>query len=100
MHWFSVRSIIKHEDNFEERITLWRALSFEHALVLAEAESRDYAETLSAGDCGLYQAYDLGEEEQLTSGAEVFSLMRRSVEPAEVYLSRFFDTGAEIQKST
>jgi len=96
--WFSVRCVFRREDTFEERITLWRATDFEEAITLAEADARDYAQTLEAEYLGLAQAFHLSESD-LDSAVEVFSLIRQSDLDPEEYLSAFFDTGTELQRS-
>jgi hypothetical protein len=94
MGWFAVRHVIRNRDAYEEQITLWRADSFEEAITRAEAEAVDYAwegtEPLS-----LFQAYELCDEPQ--DGAEVFSLIRRSVLAPSDYLDSFFWTGSEVE---
>ena len=80
---------------YEERITLWRARDFEHAIELAEAEAARYCEDL--GDvryAELAQAYEL-DDDPSEQGAEVFSLIRDSELSPSDYIDRFFDTGEE-----
>jgi hypothetical protein len=98
-HWYAVRCILHLPElpAYEERITLWRATAFDHAISLAEAEVAEQVEILSPSVVytGLAQAFRLFDEP--ASGAEVFSLIRESrLEPAD-YLSAFFDTGTERQ---
>jgi hypothetical protein len=99
--WFSVRCIFRGCDDrqtgYEERITVWRATSFEEAVGLAEADSRDYAKLVGNRYLGLAQAYRMAEE--IGHGAEVYSLIRDSELPPDAYLSAFFDTGRERQGS-
>ena len=98
MAWFSVRCVFHHFDMgaYEERITLWEADGFEQAIGLAETEATHYVEALgSVRLTGLSQAYHLADEPK--SGAEVFSLLRRSPLPGDEYLDTFFTTGTEIQ---
>jgi hypothetical protein len=98
MSWYGVRCIFKHRDQpqYEERITVWSASSFEAAIERAEAEAVEYQ---AIGDCEylrLAQAYHLATD-LIEDGFEVFSLIRSSdLEPAEC-LNRFFDTGSEFQ---
>jgi hypothetical protein len=47
---------------YEERITLWRASDFDHAIALAEAEAREYAADLGHEYSGLAQAYALYDD--------------------------------------
>ena len=62
---------------------------------MAETEAEQYAADLDAEYLGLAQAYAIDDE--LTAGAEVFSLMRASpLEPSK-YLSTYFATGDERQ---
>jgi hypothetical protein len=84
---------------FEERITLWRADSFDHAIECAEAEAREYAATITDSQdayLGLAQAYRLSDVPG--DGAEVFSLVRASKRTPKAYIDRFFDTGKERQQ--
>lgn len=81
---------------FEERITLWRADSFERA----EDEAREYAATITDSEdayLGFAQAYRLYDTPG--DGAEVFSLMRTSRRTPESYLDHFFDMGKERQQT-
>ena len=105
--WYAVRCIFRQrllEDLeradtsiYEERITLWRARSDDHAIELAEMEACEYAEMLEAGveHLGLAQSYRLADDPG--HGSEVFSLMRDSDLDREAYLDTFFDTGTERQ---
>lgn len=103
--WYSVRCVLRFRDSshdgrsdglYEERITLWRAASFDDAIVLAEAEVREYAQNLDADSTGLAQSYQLADD-PADQGAEVFSLVRDSALPVEDDLDRHFDTGTERQ---
>ena len=77
---------------FEERITLWRAASFDEAIERAGIEAAEYASSLSgASATELLQAYRLPAEP--SDGAEIFSLIRMSQLRPDPYLSAFFDTG-------
>jgi Domain of unknown function (DUF4288) len=107
--WYAVRCVIASMENkpwgptdlqagqtaYEERITLWRAASADDAISLAEADAEEHADTVESEYLGLTQAYRLGEKPN--HGAEVFSLIRRSVLDPESYLTAFFDTGDEYQ---
>jgi hypothetical protein len=94
--WFAVRCIFRFEPVdeptpvYEERITLWRAASFDDAIERAELEAEDYIADLDGEYLGVSQAYHLFAGEQLGDGTEVFSLMRRSALPAEEYVDRYF----------
>lgn len=95
--WVTVRGIVRFriDENtvYEERATLWRTSSLDEAIVLAEAESREYAEATDGVDSGFFQAYLLADAPE--HGSEVFSLMRVSQEETDAYITRFFDTGLE-----
>ena len=107
--WYAVRCVKASTENkpwgptdlregetaYEERITLWRAASAEEAIALAEAEAQGNADILEGESLGLAQAYRLADKPK--HGAEVFSLIRRSVLDPESYLTAFFDTGEEYQ---
>jgi len=94
MLWYAVRCVFRHRPvgGYQERITLWRAASFDDAIGQAEAEAAEYP----AEYIGLAQVYALSDD-PAASGAEVFSLIRRSKLTPDAYLDRFFDTGAEFQ---
>lgn len=55
--WFSVRCIFRSDAGtppwYEERITLWRAASFDAAIALAEAEAAEYADQVGIVYLGL-----------------------------------------------
>jgi hypothetical protein len=105
--WYSVRCLFQspQEDGFsyEERVTLWRADSFDQAIALAEAEASEYAadvsdETVRTGYLALAQSYWLAEDPG--HGAEVFSLIRDSDLAADDYVDHFFATGGEHQQAS
>lgn len=52
--WYSVRCLFafeaEHGTMYEERVTLWRASSFEEAIARAELEAAEYAGTERQGD--------------------------------------------------
>jgi hypothetical protein len=98
--WYAVRCVFAFEGGesttYEERVTLWRASSFEDAVEDAEREAAEYAGALDAQYLGLAQAYHVAVEDRpLESGDEVFSLMRRSDLSPDEYLRSFFSTGTE-----
>ncbi len=97
--WYGVRCVfkIKNADVYEERITLWHAPTFDAAIDLAERDAEGYAQTLDMEYLGLCQAYSLPEN-NVQSGSEVFSLMRKSAEDPKSYVRHHFDTGTELQK--
>jgi len=101
--WYSVRCIFKHQQRndmtkrnlYEERITIWKARSFEEAVEKAEIEAKEYADPDSEY-LGLAQAFNLFDE-ALENGTEVFSLMRESNYKPKKYLDIYFDNGSERQ---
>jgi hypothetical protein len=100
--WYGVRCIFAFDGNegpyYEERVTIWRSVSFEAAVALAEAEAAEYAADVDAQYVGVAQAFHLAVEDRpLEPGDEVFSLMRRSELKPEDYVTRFFDEGTERQ---
>jgi hypothetical protein len=80
---------------YEERITLWRAASFEDAVARAESEAKEYASDVGGRYVKLAQAYHLAIDGDVGDGSEVYSLMRESTLKPDDYLNRFFDTGSE-----
>ena len=104
--WFGVRWVFRMlvdgepTNTYEERVTVWRADSFEQAIELAEREAATHADT-EAGISeylGIAQAFRTSiSASTIEPGDEVFSLMRDSeLEPPQ-YIDRFFDTGSERQ---
>lgn len=97
--WFGVRCVFAWSGwdgtPFEERITLWRARSLDHAIELAEREAGEYAERHGLERLPLSQAYAIAEEGGIRSGMEVFSLLRDSDLAPGQYISTFFSTGTE-----
>lgn len=101
--WYSVRCLFafkaEHGTRYEERVTLWRASSFEGAIGRAEQEAGEYAEELGGHHIGLAQSFHLAvEDRSLENGDEVFSLIRESELAPDDYISRFFHTGTERQE--
>jgi hypothetical protein len=94
MSWFAVRHVIKNRNAYEERITLWQAVSAEDAVARAEAEAAEYAWE-GTEPLALYQSFELDEAPR--DGAEVFSLIRRSDLSPDAYLDSFFATGSELE---
>lgn len=99
MRWFTVRSVCRHyaEEIYEERITLWFRETADDAIHSAEVEALEYAEAVDGQDTGIFQYYDIGEEPG--EAVEIFSLMRSSADNPAQYLTRYFDTGTERQRS-
>lgn len=104
LNWYGVRCVFYHADNdapvsalYEERVTVWKAETFEGAIADAESEAGQYAAQLSIKYLGLAQAYKLPVG-VISSGTEVFSLIRESGLDPMSYLDRFFDTGTERQQ--
>jgi hypothetical protein len=100
--WYAVRSLFQIpggvETGYEERITLWQAVSSEEALERATAEAVEYADfagTTYVTDFA--QTYAVADAPP-RDGAEVFSLVRDSALPPKTYVERFFATGQERQQ--
>ena len=101
MAWYGVRTVYRDEENtFEERITVWRARTFEDAVALAEKEAEEYCAVLSLNYLGFAQSHrPFLEDEPIEPGMEVFSLLRESDLDDDDYLDRFFDSGREYQNA-
>lgn len=101
--WFAVRCVFSHQTvtrktTYEERITVWRSSTADHAIRLAEKEARAYARSCKGEKwicryLGFADSFD-SSLDQIAHGDEVFSLMRDSRLDGQRYLDRFFDTGA------
>jgi hypothetical protein len=94
--WFAVRCVFLAlpGGTYEERVTLWRAVSADDAIAQAESEAGEYTSDLNMEYVGFAESYELADDPTV-SGAEVFSLMRDSDLSPDEYVNRFFDTGAE-----
>lgn len=99
--WFGVRCVFRWSQppTYEERITLWEAVSLDDAIAQAEEEARTYAQRLDSEYLDIAQAYWIGAVRP-ANGSEVFSLMRDSELDADDYLDTFYDTGQERQRTT
>jgi len=96
--WFGVRCVFHDpEGTYEERVTIWQAGSFDEAVLLAEAEAKEYAADVESEFLGFAQAYVMADPP--THGTEVFSLLRDSDLDPDEYLDTFFDTGDEREAS-
>jgi hypothetical protein len=97
--WYGIRCIFKHRDRpqYEERITVWRATSFEAAIGRAKAEAVEYQAICECEYVRLAQAFHLATD-LIADGSEVFSLIRTSDLAPDEYINRFFDTGSELQR--
>lgn len=106
IRWFGVRCVFMlgwppdtGASHYEERVTLWRAASFDEAIARAEAEATDYAAAIDdrpSEYLGIAQAFALFEDPD--DGAEVFSLIRVSALDSADYVARFFATGDELSQ--
>ncbi|WP_433252173.1 hypothetical protein ACQPYK_07305 [Streptosporangium sp. CA-135522] len=97
--WYAVRCVFRwgpSHGTYEERVTLWRAGSFDEAIAMAEREAAEYVAESPFEYLELAQAYRLADD-AIESGTEVFSLLRDSDLEPEEYLNAFFDTGRERQ---
>src|SRR5437588_2682084 len=83
--WYGVRCVFAYgrgssarasdeRIGYEERVTVWRAETFDNAIAKAEAEAEGYASDVDAEYVGLAQAYRMADD--LLDGAEVISLIR------------------------
>lgn len=98
--WYAVRCLFHFPWGdppgvYEERITLWKAGSFDEAIERAENEAAEYVADGEGIYVGLAQSFHLAVGESVSDGAEVFSLMRDSRLERDEYIDRFFSTGAE-----
>jgi hypothetical protein len=89
--------VYHHDDEFEERLTLWEAGGLNEALDKGEADAMRYA--ASVGSKAIFvQVCPLVDGFAPKDGAEVFSLVRRSDLSSPDYLDRFVDTGTEFSR--
>jgi hypothetical protein len=92
--WYGVRCLYHWVDwddrPFEERITLWRAVSGDRAVELAEEEAAQYTEDSGIEYLGFSQVYGPCEGDEVVEGMVVFALSRDSDLPPEAYIEKFF----------
>jgi hypothetical protein len=79
---------------YEERITLWRAQSFDQAAELAGQEARRHAEECQEEFLEYSESYWI-DREVFELDQEVFSSLRRSDLAPSQYINTFFATGGE-----
>jgi hypothetical protein len=102
LRWYSVRCVFINRSPgrahyiYEERITVWHAPSPEVAIAKAEEEAAEYVEIFD-NDAYIGMAQSFWMFDELSDGAEVFSLMCDSTLEPDDYLKTFFSTGAERQ---
>ena len=99
--WYAVKGLFRwyfkdngETINVEERVVVFLARSFDHALELAEAEAVQYcAEEESANfriePLEWWEAYRIGEE-RLMSGTEVYSRLASTSLSGEAFLKRYY----------
>lgn len=104
--WYAVKGLFKWyfketgaTANVEERIVIFLAKSFDHALELAEVEAVDYC----TGDeetnyrieaMGWWNAYRIGEA-RFASGVEVYSRLMETQLSGESFIKRYFPKSHE-----
>ncbi|MDP0490398.1 MAG: DUF4288 domain-containing protein [Verrucomicrobiota bacterium JB023] len=99
--WYAVKCIFSHpsrakegEGNlYEERITLWKAESWNEAFRKAEKEAKEY----EAEDCVFIEATDAFHlfDDEIKNGTEVWSGMRDSHFDSDTYIKTFCVSGRE-----
>jgi hypothetical protein len=101
--WYGVRCVFRLRESeggpYEERITLWRAQSFDEAHELAEREARRYAEDRQAEFLEHSESYWI-DPEIFEVDAEVFSWLRKSKLGSAEYISTFYSTGRERNRKS
>jgi hypothetical protein len=103
--WYSVKCLFHHPTRkadgedflYEERVTLWKAESFEEAHRMAEEEARRYAAEAKCVFVASTDSFHLFEEE-LSAGAEVYSSMRGSNLQPTAYRKTFCVTARDRLK--
>ncbi len=98
--WFGVRCWFLFESGaldtdrgqlYEERVTIWRAVSLDDARKQAAAEADAYAGEVGATRIDYIETYRMVGPP--SEGAEVWSVMRGSWLPSDEYLTRFVTEG-------
>jgi len=99
--WYAVKCIFSHPSRarekeghlYEERITLWKANSWNEAFEKAKEEAKKYEEE----DCIFIKALEAFHlfDQKVGNGTEVWSVMRSSHFDAETYMKTFCMSGHE-----
>jgi hypothetical protein len=100
--WYSVKCLFYHPTRksasedflYEERVTLWKAATFEEAHRFAEREASQYAEEAKCVFVASTDSFHLFDKE-LQSGSEVYSTMRGSNLQPTVYRKTFCVTSRD-----
>lgn len=105
--WFAVKCLFSHPDRakdsepslYEERITLWRAASWDEAFKLAETEAQEYA---GSNRCVFHFASDAFHlfDKEVGHGSEIWSVMRGSGMDPEPYKQTFCATPRDRMTDT
>jgi hypothetical protein len=100
--WYAVKCLFHHpgrkaddeEYLYEERITLWKANSFEEAHKLAEEEAKQYA---ADDNCVFIKSTDSFHlfDEEIKEGVEIYSTMRGSNMQPSAYFKTFCVTARD-----
>jgi hypothetical protein len=108
--WYAVKGLFRwflkatgETDIVEERVVLFRADSFDHALEQAEAEAIEYcaddpAANFSVEALGWWNAYLLADEPD--SGVEVYSRLCNSTLQPDAFLRRYYPKSHDRQPAT
>lgn len=102
--WYGIRLLYRHigrtEKSYEERILIIRAHSATEAIAQAESISEREYEDETVERLKYAMAFNVFDRDGpcLESGTEVFSLIRKSELPAELYVNRFHSTGMECSQ--
>ncbi|RYD35820.1 MAG: hypothetical protein EOP85_18725 [Verrucomicrobiaceae bacterium] len=104
--WYSVKCLLHHPTRvrvgetylYEERITVWKASSFEEAEEKAKVEAQQYAAEADAVLVGPTDSFHLFDE-QLVEGTEVYSTMRGSNFEPDSYENTFCITWGDRYRS-
>ena len=103
--WYSVLCVFSHPTRvrkaqgnlYEERITLWKAETWNDAYKLAEEEAKEYAkkeDCIFIRACCSYHLFDNNVVDGF-QGAEIWSNMRDSHFDADTYINTYCNSGRE-----
>jgi hypothetical protein len=103
--WYGVKGLFRwyfksdgSTDSVEERVVLFRAMSFDEAISMAEDEAKTYCKNDRRANfrieaLGWWDAYLVGEEPK--SGVEVFSRLCNTELDGEAFVRRYYPKGHE-----
>lgn len=106
MEWYAVKGIFRwymkdtgETARFEDRVTLFKATSFDEAIEMAKKEAIEYCEEYPTANyliesLGIWETFSL-QTEVIEQGEEVFSQLFHSYLDAKDYIQKYYPKSEE-----